>query len=83
MSDIRDFPPRVVVPEGSDPLAEVPQNSVAPSSEGPFLNLVAHVLEVKNNKETLFSLQTHFARLEKYRKQFLKPGLSTEPSSPK
>ncbi len=40
-----------------------------------FLDLVAHIVEVKNNEETLFGLQTHFERLEKYTKEFLKPDL--------
>jgi hypothetical protein len=41
-----------------------------------FLDLVAHIVEVKNNEKTLFGLQTHFERLEKYVKQFLKPDLT-------
>jgi hypothetical protein len=71
-----------VLPEDQIQLRKRPEIRL-PRQAKTFLDLVAHILEVKNNRETLFGLQTHFARLEKYTKQFLKPDLSTEPPSPK
>lgn len=40
-----------------------------------YFDLVSHIVEIKNNEETLFGLQTHFERLQKYTKKFLKPDL--------
>jgi hypothetical protein len=71
-----------VLPEDQIKLRKRPEIRL-PRQAKTFLDLVAHILEVKNNRETLFGLQTHFARLEKYTKQFLKPDLSSEPPSPK
>jgi hypothetical protein len=71
-----------VLPEDQIQLRKRPEIRL-PRQAKTFLDLVAHILEVKNNRETLFGLQTHFARLEKYTKEFLKPDLSTEPPSPK
>jgi GIY-YIG catalytic domain-containing protein len=83
--DIGDVPEPIrvaVLPEDQIKLRKRPEIRL-PRQAKTFLDLVAHILEVKNNRETLFGLQTHFARLEKYTKQFLKPDLSTEPPSPK
>ncbi|HYL74968.1 MAG TPA: GIY-YIG nuclease family protein [Bryobacteraceae bacterium] len=83
--DIGNIPQPVrvaVLPEDQILLRKRPEIRL-PRQAKTFLDLVAHILEVKNNRETLFGLQTHFARLEKYTKQFLKPDLSAEPPSTK
>lgn len=83
--DIGDVPDpiRVVVLPEEQILLRRRAEIRLPRQAKTFLDLVAHILEVKNNRETLFGLQTHFARLEKYTKEFLKPDLTTNPPSPK
>jgi hypothetical protein len=83
--DIGDVPEPIrvaVLPEDQIQLRKRPEIRL-PRQAKTFLDLVGHILEVKNNRETLFGLQTHFARLEKYTKAFLKPDLSTGPPSPR